>query len=168
MKKNEKKEPQTNEEEITEPIEIPSEPETEVKGKSEAEEYKDMLQRLQAEFDNFRKRNAESVKISRNDGINEIILELLPVMDSFERGLASIDESVKSGVELIYKQFSNLFNKYNVEEIVSLDAEFDPNIHHAIAQVDDPENAGKIVEVYQKGYIRNKKVLRAALVKVAQ
>ena len=156
------------EEEITEPIEIPAEEAPVENVKSEADEYKDMLQRLQAEFDNFRKRNAESVKTARNDGINEMILELLPIMDSFERGVASVEESAKSGMELICKQLSNLFTKYNVEEIPSLDVDFDPNVHHAIAQCDDPDNAGKIVEVYQKGYKRNNKVLRAALVKVAQ
>ncbi len=167
----ENKEETCLEEEITEPIQIPSEEQAAEKATPEkdiAEEYKDMLQRLQAEFDNYRKRNQESVKTARNDGINEMILELLPVMDSFERGIASLDESAKSGMELICKQMSNLFIKYGVEEISSLGVEFDPNVHHAIAQCEDTENAGKIVEVFQKGYKRNNKVLRAALVKVAQ
>lgn len=169
-KEKEKKAEQPIEEEITEPIEIPSEPEKEPEPEivDKAEEYKDLLQRLQAEFDNFRKRNAESVKIARNDGINEMIIELLPVMDSFERGISSLEDSAKSGMELICKQMNNLFQKYGVEEITSLGETFDPNVHHAIAQSDDPKNAGKIVEVFQKGYKRNNKVLRAALVKVAQ
>ena len=158
------------EEEITETIEIPSDdaPAAETEVKDVAAEYKDMLQRLQAEFDNYRKRNAESVKIARNDGINEMILELLPVMDSFERGIASLEDSAKSGMELICKQLSNLFTKYEVVEIPALGEEFDPNVHHAIAQCDDAENAGKVVEVFQKGYKRKNKVLRASLVKVAQ
>ena len=168
-KKEDKKAKSETEEEITEPIQISDEqavfePETIDK----AEEYKDLLQRLQAEFDNYRKRNAESVKIARCDGINEMILELLPIMDSFERGIASLDESAKGGMELICKQLSNLFTKYEVEEIPSVGEQFDPNVHHAIAQCDDAENAGKIVEVYQKGYKRKNKVLRASLVKVAQ
>ena len=169
-KEKEQKAEQPIEEEITEPIEIPSEPEKDPEPEivDKAEEYKDLLQRLQAEFDNYRKRNAESVKIARSDGINEMIMEMLPIMDSFERGIASLEDSAKSGMELICKQMSNLFTKYGVEEIASLGETFDPNVHHAIAQSDDPENAGKIVEVFQKGYKRNNKVLRAALVKVAQ
>lgn len=168
-----KKEKKTTEEELTEeiiePIEIPSDDnksETEVVDK--AEEYKDLLQRLQAEFDNYRKRTLESSKTARNDGINEMIMELLPIMDSFERGIASLDDSAKSGMELICKQMNNLFTKYGVEVIASVGEAFDPNVHHAIAQSEDPDNAGKIVEEFQKGYKRNNKVLRAALVKVAQ
>ncbi len=153
-------------EEIPETIEIPAEAVTEVADK--AAEYKDMLQRLQAEFDNFRKRNAEAVKVARSDGINEMILELLPVMDSFERGLATVEGSAKSGLELICKQLSNLFSKYGVEEIKALGEEFNPNYHHAISQCEDKENENKVIEVFQKGYIRKEKVLRPALVKVAQ
>ena len=126
------------------------------------------MQRLQAEFDNYRKRTLESSKNARNDGINEMITELLPIMDSFERGIASLEDSAKSGMELICKQMNNLFTKYGVEAIASVGETFDPNVHHAIAQSDDPENAGKVVEEFQKGYKRNNKVLRAALVKVAQ
>lgn len=170
-KKNEQEVEKETEEEIVEPIKISvdetEETETEVKN-DKADEYKDLLQRLQAEFDNYRKRNAESVKTARNDGINEMILELLPIMDSFERGISTLEESAKGGMELICKQLSNLFKKYEVEEIPSVGEEFDPNVHHAIAQCDDADNAGKIVEVYQKGYKRKNKVLRASLVKVAQ
>ena len=170
MSKKEKKTAEEKlSEEITEQIEIPSEenkPEPEVVDK--AEEYKDLLQRLQAEFDNYRKRTLESSKNARNDGINEMITELLPIMDSFERGIASLEDSAKSGMELICKQMNNLFTKYGVEAIASVGETFDPNVHHAIAQSDDPENAGKVVEEFQKGYKRNNKVLRAALVKVAQ
>ncbi len=170
MSKKEKKTAEEKlSEKITEPIEIPSEenkPEPEVVDK--AEEYKDLLQRLQAEFDNYRKRTLESSKNARNDGINEMITELLPIMDSFERGIASLEDSAKSGMELICKQMNNLFTKYGVEAIASVGETFDPNVHHAIAQSDDPENAGKVVEEFQKGYKRNNKVLRAALVKVAQ
>lgn len=133
-----------------------------------AEEYKDLAQRVQAEFDNYRRRNAESVRISRNEGINDFVIELLPVLDNFERGLNSIsEENSKAGVELIYKQILGILNKYEVEEIKT-DGYFDPQIHHAIAKADDEENANKIIEVFQKGYKRKDKVLRPAMVKVAQ
>ena len=133
------------------------------------EEYKDLTQRLQAEFDNFRKRNAESTRIARNDGINDVIISLLPVLDDFERGInATENESAKSGMELIYKKIVNLLNKYDAVEIEALGAEFDPQYHHAIAQCEDAENNNKVVEVFQKGYQRKDKVLRPAMVKVAQ
>ena len=140
---------------------------------SEAEkkinEFKDIAQRLQAEFDNYRKRNNESVKNARNDGIDDVICTLFPVLDNFERGLEAIkDESIKSGVELIYKQFLSILNKFNVEEIKAQGEDFNPKYHHAIAQCEDAENTNKIVEVYQKGYIRKDKVLRPSMVKVAK
>ena len=132
-------------------------------------EYKDIAQRLQAEFDNYRKRNNDSIKIARNDGMNDVILGIFPILDNFERGIGAVtDESAKNGMELIYKQLLNLLAKFDVEEIVALGEEFNPQFHHAIAQIDDAENANKVVEVYQKGYIRKDRVLRASMVKVAQ
>lgn len=160
-----------------EPIKISEDAETEEiiitdavsEANKKVEEYKDMLQRLQAEFDNFRKRNNDSIKIARNDGLNEIVIALLPVLDNFERGLSIIsDENIKNGMELIYKQILNIFTKYDVEEIVAIGAEFDPKYHHAIAQCEDAENSNKVVEVFQKGYKRKDKVLRPSMVKVAQ
>lgn len=132
-------------------------------------EYKDIAQRLQAEFDNYRKRNNDSIKIARNDGINDVIIGLFPILDNFERGINSVkDENAKSGMELIYKQLINLLAKFDVEEINALGEEFNPQFHHAIAQIEDEENSNKVVEVYQKGYKRKDKILRASMVKVAQ
>ena len=134
-----------------------------------ADEYKNLVRRVQAEFDNYRKRNAESITVSRNDGINDVISTLFPVLDNFERGINTItDESTKSGMELIYKQILSILKKFDVEEIIALGEEFNPKYHHAIAQCEDEENANKVVEVYQKGYKRKEKVLRASMVKVAQ
>ena len=133
-----------------------------------ADEFKDMAQRLQAEFDNYRKRNLESVRIAREDGKEDVLIVLLPVLDNFERGLNALDETAKHGVELIYKQVLSILEKYEVKEIEALGKPFDPQFHHAIAQCDDPEKANVVVEVFQKGYIRKNKVLRPSLVKVAQ
>ena len=89
-------------------------------------------------------------------------------MDSVEIALVMIsDEATKKGVELIKKQFVDLFSEYGVTEIDALGKEFDPAFHNAVMQVEDPENAGKVVEVIRKGYIRNGKVIRYAMVKVA-
>ena len=93
----------------------------------------------------------------------------LPIIDNFERGIAAVaDETAKNGMELILKQMLSLFAKFDVEEIESLGKDFDPKYHHAIAKCDDEVNSNKVVEVFQKGYKRKDKVLRAALVKVAQ
>jgi molecular chaperone GrpE len=148
-------------------IKIPSE-EVSLADKK-AEEFKDLAQRIQAEFDNYRKRNNEAVRISRNDGINDLVVELLPVIDNFERGLDSIcEENSRTGVELIYKQMLGILQKYDVEEIKAKGEEFNPNFHHAIAQEEDEQNTNKVVEVFVKGYKRKDKVLRPAMVKVAQ
>ena len=135
---------------------------------SKMEEYKDTLQRVQAEFDNYRKRNAEAVKQARAEGVNETILQMLPVLDTVEIAIGMInDEATKAGVELIRKKFAEVFSHYGVEEIEAEGAEFDPAIHNAVMQVEDAENAGKVVEVLRKGYRRNGKVIRYAMVKVA-
>ncbi len=132
------------------------------------EEYKDMLQRLQAEFDNFRKRNAEAVKQARIDGGNDVVISMLPVLDTVEIAIRVIsDEASKSGVQLIEKKFQEIFTKYGVKEIDALGKDFDPNLHNAVMQVEDSENAGKVVEVLQKGYMRDNKVIRYSMVKVA-
>lgn len=131
-------------------------------------EFKDLAQRVQAEFDNFRRRNAEAVKNARTDGADEVIMALLAVMDNFERGIQALEDSAKTGVELIYKQVMGILEKFDVKEIEALGVEFNPAYHHAIARCDDSENANVIVEVFQKGYIRKNKVLRPSMVKVAQ
>ena len=132
------------------------------------EEYKADAQRIQAEFDNYRKRNVESVKQARLDGGNDVVLAMLPVLDTVEIAINMIgDEATKSGVQLIEKKFHEVFAKFGVTAIDALNSEFDPNLHNAIMQVEDDENSGKVVEVLQKGYIRDGKVIRPAMVKVA-
>ncbi len=132
------------------------------------EEYKADAQRIQAEFDNYRKRNVESVKQARLDGGNDVVLAMLPVLDTVEIAINMIgDEATKSGVQLIEKKFHEVFAKFGVTAIDALNTEFDPNLHNAIMQVEDDENSGKVVEVLQKGYIRDGKVIRPAMVKVA-
>ncbi len=132
------------------------------------EEYKDLAQRTQADFDNFRKRNAESVKQARIDGGNDVVISILPVLDTVEIAINMInDEATKAGVQLIQKKFQEVFAKYGIKEIEALGKEFDPNLHNAIMQVEDAENAGKVVEVLQKGYTRDGKIIRYSMVKVA-
>lgn len=141
--------------------------------KQTAEEYKDLLQRLQAEFENYRKRTAESARISRGDGICDVIIELLPVIDNFERGLAVIqDQTSKSGMELILKQLKDILKKFDVCEIEAMGQAFNPDMHHAIAKEESGEAQDdgeiKVVEVYSKGYRNKTKILRPAMVKVSK
>ena len=132
------------------------------------EEYKDLAQRTQADFDNFRKRNAEAVKQARLEGGNDVVLSMLPVLDTVEIAINMIsDYATKAGVQLIQKKLLEVFSKYGVKEIEALGKEFDPNFHNAIMQVEDADNAGKVVEVLQKGYTRDGKVIRYSMVKVA-
>ena len=134
-----------------------------------AEEYKGMAQRVQAEFDNFRKRNAESVRIAREEGGNDAVLAFLPVLDTVEIALKMVtDEKALEGLKLIQKKAEAVLDKFGVKEIESADKPFDPAYHNAVMQVEDPENSGKVTEVLQKGYTRGGKVIRYAMVKVAQ
>lgn len=139
------------------------------KAVAEAEEFKSLAQRIQADFDNYRKRNNESVKQARAEGNNEVILNLLPVVDAVDIALKVIpDEKSREGVGLILRQIQALFGRYGVKEIEAEGQMFDPELHNAVMQEEDPENSGKIIEVLQKGYTREGKVLRHAMVKVAK
>ncbi len=137
--------------------------------KLRAEEMKNIAQRVQADFENFRKRNNDAVSEARKDGENSMLIEILGVADSFERAMAQItDEQAKDGIAKIYKQLTGFFTVKGVEEIEAEGQEFNPVYHNAVMTVDDPENAGKIVEVLMKGYKRGNKVLRLPVVKVAK
>lgn len=132
------------------------------------DEYKDTLQRVSAEFDNYRKRTQDAVKNARADGADDVLEAFLPVLDAVEIAIGMIgDEATLKGVKLIEKQFRDLFSKYGVEEIEALGQDFDPAYHNAVMQVEDPENAGKVVEVVRKGYKRAGRIIRYAMVKVA-
>lgn len=127
--------------------------------------------RLAADFDNFKRRNATAVSNSYSDGKIEVIKSILPVEDNIERAIASItDESSRKGVELIKRQFDDILKKLNVVEIESLNAPFDPELHNAVMQceAEKPEDADKCVEVFQKGYTMDGKVIRYSFVKVAK
>lgn len=133
-----------------------------------AQEMKELAQRVQAEFDNYRKRNNEAVKIARQDGENTVLSELFRVTDNFERAIEQVDEKSREGVNLIFRQITGIFEKFGAEEIKAQGEEFNPVEHNAVMTVDDGENADKVVEVLQKGYRRGGKVLRTAMVKVAK
>ena len=131
---------------------------------------KDKYLRLLAEYDNFRKRSLKERLDASADATAKAALEVISVIDNFERAMAAecSDEGYKKGVEMIYGQFTEVIKKLGVEEIEALGKEFDPNLHNAVSQVED-ENFGEntVSQVYQKGYRLGDKVIRCAMVVVA-
>ena len=136
---------------------------------AKAEEYLNLAQRVQADFDNFRRRN-ESVRTDAfADGQQAVASAMLPVLDNLERALdaAGADDALKSGVELVLRQMRDVYAKFGVTPIDRLGEKFDPNLENAIMQ-GAPEDGepGTVCQVLQKGYMMGKHVLRHAMVKV--
>ena len=133
------------------------------------DELTDQYRRTLAEFDNYRKRTEKEKTAMFEVGAKDIIEKLLPVIDSFERGLATVSEEQKAepfvdGMDKIYKQLVKQLEDAGVKEIEALDKEFDPNLHNAVMHVED-ENVGEniIVEVFQKGYTYRDSVVRHSM-----
>lgn len=141
--------------------------------KKQSEENYNRLLRMQADFDNYKKRVARERDDMFNNAVETIVQQLLPVVDNMERAADSfrndkLDEKYVSGVEMVCKQLIEVLEKNGVKEIEALEKEFDPNIHHAVMQAPgDEEDENKIKEVFQKGYILGSKVIRPTLVKVS-
>ncbi|MCF0150499.1 MAG: nucleotide exchange factor GrpE [Firmicutes bacterium] len=138
--------------------------------KEEDEDLQNKFLRLNADFQNFRRR-AEKEKHDIYAYANEnIVKQLLDVIDNFERATAveTADEKYKEGMMLILKQLQDVLEKNNVEEIEALGQAFDPNVHNAVMTEAAEAESGTVTKVFQKGYMLNKKVIRPAMVVVAQ
>lgn len=175
----------TNEEmteEIKEPVEEaveatetepPAEPEvidTEAKHAEEVAALKDQLLRTMAEYDNFRKRVAKEKTELRPIIISDVVKEFLPVMDNLTRALEAecTDAAYKQGVQMIDDSFMEILTKLGVEEIESDGAMFDPSMHQAVQRVDGSDKeSGTIVTTFAKGYKIGDRVIRFAIVAVA-
>lgn len=137
------------------------------------EELTDRVKRQMAEFDNFRKRTEKEKAQMFETGAKNIIEKILPVVDNFERGLATIPEADKGnafaeGMEKIYKQMMTVLEEAGVTAIEAVGQEFDPNLHNAVMHIDDEEVGENIVvEEFQKGYKYRDSVVRHSMVKVA-
>ncbi len=135
-----------------------------------ADEYYDSLKRNMADFDNYKKRiikEKESIYVTT---VSDIVENLLPVLDNFENALGhkSKDAEFETGMEMIYNQIKDVIKGYGVEEIKCLKSEFDPMLHEAVMHVDDETFGEKeVIEVFRKGYKIKDKVIRHAMVKVA-
>lgn len=136
---------------------------------NELDSIKDRLARVMAEYDNFRKRTIKEKDNIYSDACKDILKEVLPVLDNLERAVnvEGNAEDLKKGIEMTMKQFNSALSKLNVEEI-PCEGEFDPNLHNAVMHIeDDKYDKNSIVEVLQKGYKRENKVIRYSMVKVA-
>ena len=136
---------------------------------SQLDELGDKYQRLAAEYDNYRKRTQKEKLAAFSDAYSEAWLTILPVIDNIERavGFANDDSEVSKGIRMLKIQCLECLKKAGVEEIKCLGEQFDPTLHNAIAHNEDEETKpNTITQVFQKGYKREDKVIRHALVAV--
>lgn len=142
--------------------------EKELEAKTEAlTACEDKYMRMMAEYDNFRKRSAKEKEAVYADAYSDCIANLLPILDNLERASGSDNfEAVKKGLELTAKAFGEALEKMGVSEVET--KTFDPNLHNAVMHVEDEAyGESEIIEVYQKGYAKGDRVIRYAMVKVA-
>ena len=137
--------------------------------KKSLDELGDRYTRMLAEYDNFRKRAQKEREGVYNDAVSDVLNSILPVKDSLEMAIKYSDESqLSQGVNMTLAKFTEILNKLGVEEFGAQGEEFDPNLHNAVLHVDD-ESMGEsvIAEVLLKGYKKGEKIIRYAMVKVA-
>lgn len=140
--------------------------------KEKIDELEDKVKRQMAEFDNFRKRTEKEKTAMFETGARSVIEKILPVVDNFERGFASIPEEEKGtpfaeGMEMVYKQLMTELEKMDVKPIDAVGEEFDPNLHNAVMQVESEEyETGVIAQELQKGYTYRGTVVRHSMVAV--
>ncbi|MBT3318684.1 MAG: nucleotide exchange factor GrpE [Clostridia bacterium] len=137
--------------------------------------FKDSYQRTFSEFNNFKKRNQSAIGCAIKDGACDTVAKMLPVLDNFERALEHAEEQEDSafadGVSMVYKQLVDILTGMDVAEIPSLGEPFDPNVHHAIQQIEveeDDVQPNTVVMVVQKGYMLGEKILRHSMVIVSK
>jgi len=161
--KKEKKQPETVEEEIVETAEE--------KLQKELDEKNEQFLRLCAEYDNFRKRSQKEKQDIYSSSQAELIKELLPVFDNFDRAANNKEanaEDYKKGIDLIFNQFGEILKKLGVESYGERGDEFDPNIHNAVMTVEDDELGENVIaSVFSKGYKFGDRIIREAVDQVA-
>ena len=140
----------------------------------ERDQLQDRLLRTTAEFDNYRKRVERERREMADRAAEHVLLDLLPIVDDLERALAADAlgegaEAYRRGVELIHKQITDLLARRGVTPIEALGADFDPNLHQAVSsEPADGQRDGEVIAVLRTGYLLNDRLLRPAMVKVAQ
>ena len=143
--------------------------------RSEAEKHKDMALRIQADMENLRRRTRLDVENAHKYALDKFVNALIPAMDSMEMGMdaatkegASID-SIREGIDITFKQLLDVLGEFNVERIDPKGEKFDPQLHEAMTMIPSPEHeSNTVVDVIQKGYTLNERLVRPARVIVAQ
>lgn len=143
---------------------------TQPKESDKSQEYLEMAQRIQAEFDNYRRRTAESAKDSRQDGISFAVETLLPVIDSISSAKRQLkDDAFLKSIELVYKQTLDCFSKLGVSKIDAVGKPFNPEYHNAImAEHKEGVQPDIVLDEFQEGFELNGKVIRHSVVKVSK
>jgi molecular chaperone GrpE len=166
MKKDKTKPENTEEVNETEAVETKEE-----QLQKALDEKNDQFLRLYAEYDNFRKRSQKEKQDLYTSSKADVIKELLPVLDNFDRAANNTEcsfEDYKKGIDLIFNQFSEILNKTGVESYGERGDAFDPNIHNAVMTVEDEElGENQIASVFSKGYKLGDRIIREAVVTVA-
>lgn len=163
---------QADEEPAADPVPLAAEPVPDPA--AERDEYRDLLLRKQAEFDNFKKRVERDRAKANRQAERLLIVALLPLLDDFERALgASTDaggvEAYRAGIELIHRQLLETLRKRGVTSIDTAGARFDPNLHEAVAyQASEGREDGDVIDELRRGYLFHEELLRAAMVRVAK
>ena len=139
---------------------------------TERDEMRAAAQRIQADFENFRKRAQRDVAAAGDQAVARFVEQLLPVLDAFEQAVVAVaeaDEAVRKGVELAFGEFVAVLGRNGLERIEALGAPFDPEHHEAVLHEETGEHEGPVVvEVFRTGYRTTDRVIRPAMVKVAQ
>jgi molecular chaperone GrpE len=138
------------------------------------EEAENRYLRLQADFDNFRRRTKLDFEANAKYKSQNLITDLLPALDNFERALKmeadnEQSKSLLQGMEMVYRGLLDVLKKEGVESIETVGKEFDPHMHQAVMMIEDEDHASNVViEEFQKGYLLKDRVIRPAMVKVSQ
>ena len=167
MSEKEKKEKASEELEKSEKEEVVS---SEEKLKAELKDCKDKMLRIAAEYENYRKRSEKENEAIYSDAISFAVLGILPVADSLEAALNSLQgqpEESRKGIELIKSQFTKALEVLDVKAFGEVGDKFDPSIHSAVSHIeDDSEKENEIAKVFQKGYKSKNRIIRHAMVQV--
>jgi molecular chaperone GrpE len=139
----------------------------------ERDEYRDLLLRKTAEFDNYRKRVERERRDQAAAGVSEVLESLLPILDDFERARAvetpANDDAYREGIELIHRQLVDLLARRGVIPIQAVRGAFDPRFHQAVLTEASPDHRdGEVIEEFRRGYLLGDRLLRPAMVKVAK
>ncbi len=168
-KKNSTQEEVTQEAETK--VEETKEPTEEEKLQAQLSEANDKFLRTLAEYDNYRKRSQKEKEQAYGDSKAAVLSEFLPVLDNFDRAANNKEASLEDyqkGIDMIFTQFNDIFKKLGVEAFGEKGEDFDPNFHQAVMHIDDEnEKDNVIVDVFTKGYKMGDRILRPAIVKVA-